>query len=111
MGDPPSQLDGAEVLCWAVSRRGGFYEQRGSDPPFTVTAMAVARYADGGPFYLFKCERDWQVVGDFDCSSAEEARELGAEHAFGEPLEWRFRPGERVTPATDRPPAFSAVPA
>jgi hypothetical protein len=95
MGEPPNQLDGADVLCWVVSRRGGFYQQSGSDPPITVSAMAVARYADGGPFYLFKCDAGWQVFGDWDCGSVEEARELAAEHSFGEPLEWRQRPNTR----------------
>jgi len=43
MGEPPAQLDGADVLCWAVSRRGSFYTQAGSGIP--VVAMAVARYS------------------------------------------------------------------
>jgi hypothetical protein len=88
MNKPPAQLDGADVLCWVVSQRDGFYTQAGSDPPIIVVAMAVARYADGGPFYLFKCDRDWQVVQDWDCASVEEARALAAGHSRGEPLEW-----------------------
>ena len=88
MGEPPAQLDGAIVLYWVVSQRGSFYTQAGSDPPIAVVAMAVARYADGGPFYLFKCDRGWQVVGDFDCGSVEEAQELAAAHSGGEPLVW-----------------------
>ena len=73
MGEPPAQLDGANVLCWVVSQGGSFYTQAGSDPPIVVVAMAVARYADGGPFYLFKCDRNWEVVGDWDCGSVVEA--------------------------------------
>ena len=81
MGEPPDQLDGADVLCWVTSGRGGFYQLAGTDPPIMVTGMAVARYADGGPVYLFKCDRNWRVVQDWDCGSVEEARELAAEHA------------------------------
>jgi hypothetical protein len=86
MGEPPAQLDGADVLCWVASRRGGFYQLAGSD--VTVAGMAVARYADGGPFYLFKCDRVWQVVQDWDCGSVAEARELATEHLCGEGLLW-----------------------
>jgi hypothetical protein len=88
MGEPPARLDGADVLCWVASRRGGFYQLTGSHPPVTVAGMAVARYADGGPFYLFKCDPEWRVVHDWDCGSVEEARELAAEHSGGEPLAW-----------------------
>lgn len=88
MSGPPDELDGARVLSWAVSRRGGFYQLAGSDPPITVTGMVVAQYASGGPVYLFKCDAGWLVVQDWDCGSIEEAQELGAQHAGGEALEW-----------------------
>ena len=89
MKEPPAQLDGANVLCWVTSGRSGFYQLVGSDPPVLVAGMAIARYADGGPFYLFKCDDNWQVVQDWDCGSAEEARELAAEHSGGELLAWQ----------------------
>jgi len=91
MGPPPAQLDGANVLCWAASARGGFYQLAGSNPPITVAGMAIARYADGGPFYLFKCNTTWQVVQDWDCGSVAEACELATEHAGGEPLVWHLK--------------------
>jgi hypothetical protein len=91
MREPPITLDGANVLCWVASRRGCFYRQPGSDPSITVVAMAVARYEDRGPFYLFKCDDDWQVVGDWACESIIEAKALAAEHSFGERLEWIAR--------------------
>lgn len=89
MSEPPNQLDGADVLCWAVSARGGFYKLAESDPPVMVVAMVVARYA-GGEVYLFKCDQSWEVVQDWDCESVEEARELAASRT-DEPLEWRTR--------------------
>jgi hypothetical protein len=91
MAEPPEQLDGADVLSWAASGRGGFYQLAGSDPPVTITAMVVARYADSGQVYLFKCDLKWQVVHDWDCGSVEEARELAETHAAGELLAWRTR--------------------
>jgi hypothetical protein len=98
MGEPPERLDGADVLCWAVSSRGGFYQLAGPHPTVTVAAMAVARYVDCRSVYLFKCDPNWQVVQDWDCGSVEEARELAAEHASGEQLVWRAR-AEPAAPA------------
>jgi hypothetical protein len=65
-----------------------FYHLNGSHPPITVVGMAVARYPEGGPFYLFKCDSEWQVVQDWDCGSVAEAKELAAEHSCGETLVW-----------------------
>lgn len=94
MVEPPSQLDGADVLCWTVSNRGGFYAMN-SSPTIVITGMAIARYADGGPFYLFKCNSDWHVVNDWDCGSLDEALQLAAEHSCGENLVWREVAGAR----------------
>lgn len=102
MSNPPNQLDGADVICWVVSGRGGFYPQAGSDPPVMVAAMAVARYADEGSFYLFKCDRDWQVVGDWDCGSIEEAKDIASQHSFGQSLHWQSLPNS--SPPTPNPP-------
>ncbi|HWG46422.1 MAG TPA: hypothetical protein VN688_26915 [Gemmataceae bacterium] len=89
MDDPPRLLDGATVVRWAISRSGGFYQLAGSDPPIKVVAMAVCRYGEDGPVYLFKCDTNWQVVQDWDCGSVEEAAELAEEHACGHPVDWR----------------------
>ena len=88
MAEPSAQLDDADVLGWVVSQRRGFYTQEGSDPKVVVVAMAVARYAGGGPYYLFKCDADWEVFGDFDCESVAEAQGIAASHAGGEALVW-----------------------
>ena len=98
MGESPAQLDGAEVLCWVASCRGKFYQLAGSNPPVTVAGMAIARYADVGPLYLFKCDARWRVVQDWDCRSVAEARELAAEHSGGEHLVWHQRAEPKVAP-------------
>jgi hypothetical protein len=107
MSGPPSVLDGARVLCWAASHRGGFYQLAGPDPPITVAAMAVARYSEGGPFYLFKCDASWDVVQDWDCESVAEAKALAAQHANGEILSWQggafYEPAEVKPPLTEKP--------
>jgi hypothetical protein len=89
VSEAPNQLDGADVICWAVSSNGGFYTLVGSDPPVIVVAMSVARYVSG-EVYLFKCDRTWEVVQDWDCESVEDARERAATHT-SERLVWLAR--------------------
>lgn len=98
---PPSQLDGADVLLWATSRRSLFHTiPHGSDPTahgvISVPAMAICRYSDGGEFYLFKCDRNWEVVFDWDAGSVEEAQEIAAIHVKDEPVEWQPYPSNPV---------------
>lgn len=88
MNKPPATLDGAEVLCWVASQREVFYQLAGSDPPTAVAGMVVARYADGGQIYLFKCDADWQVVQDWDCGTVTEAIEIATQYAGDESLVW-----------------------
>ena len=88
MDDPPRQLDGANVLCWAVSRSGAFYELRHGGRIIKVSAMTVCRYPDGDRYYLFKCDQFWNVVFDWDCESIHEAKALAGEQAV-ESLEWQ----------------------
>jgi hypothetical protein len=90
---PPRQLDGANVLYWAASRPGRFHTiPHGADPTevdvISVAAMAVCRYPDGGPYYLFKCDRAWDVVFDWDADSIDEAQAIASQHVKGEVIEW-----------------------
>ena len=88
MGQPPAQLDGADVHCWAVSRAGGFYDLGGGPPRIRVAAMAIAQYADQETVYLFGCDENWSVVADMDWGSIEEAKEVATQKAGGETLIW-----------------------
>lgn len=90
---PPGQLDGAVVLFWAVSSRGLFHTiPRGSDPGspdlVSVAGLAVCRYPNGDRHYLFKCDKDWEVVSDWDAASVDEAQAIAAQHATDERIEW-----------------------
>ncbi len=93
MPPPPQTLDGANVLYWATSRLGRFHTiPHGADPVavdvISVAAMAICRYPNGGPYYLFKCDRDWEVVFDWDAESIDEAQAIAAQHVRGEKIEW-----------------------
>lgn len=111
MGKPPEQLDGADVLCWLVSSQTGFYQFGSVDPHVIVAGMAVARYADSGQVYLFKCDRERQVVQDWDCSSVEDARLLAAQHATSGSLSrfhWAQSSGEYSGKKSTRFPDISS---
>ena len=84
---PPSHLDGARVLRYAISQHGAFYNVAG-EPQVTVAAMAICRYDGSSDVYLFDCTTDWEVVGDADWFSVEEAMQIATQHAKRETLEW-----------------------
>jgi hypothetical protein len=82
---PPTLLDGARVLHYAISARGGFY--RIGDK--LVAAMAICRYDGDSKIYLFKCAADWDVFHDADWDSVEECMQIAAQQAEAEaPLTW-----------------------
>ena len=83
MQRPPSELDGAKVLRWAISARGAFHYIGDS----AIAAMAICQYKPG-EFYLFKCTADWEVIFDWDGQSIDECMEIAAQHSNGERLVW-----------------------
>lgn len=86
---PPPALDGARVLHYAISGRGGFY-QIGNQ---LVAAMVICRYDGDRKIYLFKCAADWDVIQDADWESVEEAMRIAAQQAESEaPLRWVAMP-------------------
>ena len=78
------------MLCWVASQSGGFYPLAGSDPEVTIAAVVIARYATTCPYFLFKCDANWEVHQDRDCESVEQAQQLAAMQ-IGRPLDWRVR--------------------
>ena len=39
-------------------------------------------------YYLFKCDRDWEVVFDWEVDSIDDAKAIASQHAGGEVIEW-----------------------
>ena len=86
---PPSHLDGARVLRYAISQRGGFYYVGNEAQVLVpVSAMAICRYDGSNVVYLFKCATDWDVMHDDDCASVDEAMEHAAQQAERETPDW-----------------------
>jgi hypothetical protein len=89
MDAPPPQLDGARVLRYAISRRGGFYHVGNEAQEMVpVSAMAICRYDGSEIVYLFKCTTDWDVMHDSDHASVDEAIERATQQAKRETPEW-----------------------
>ena len=91
---PPCQLDGAELILWAVSDRDNYHTiPYGTNPlnenVVSVKAMAICRYTDGDCYYLFKCDQEWDVVSDWDTASVEEAQAIAQAHTIDETIVWR----------------------
>jgi hypothetical protein len=86
---PPTHLDGARVLGYAISRHGCFYLVGNQAQEWVpVAAMAICRYDGSDVFYLFKCAPDWDVMHDDDHASVDEAMQAAARQAERETPQW-----------------------
>lgn len=84
---PPPLLDGAHVLFWA------WFDPplRPVNPPgyaLPIHAAAVVQYTSGR-VYRFHCDQNWEVQGDWDCDSVEEALGAGLRSFPTGPVSWR----------------------
>ena len=69
MGGPPAQLDGADVLCWVASRRGGYYQLVGSDPPIPLYEVYGCTEAGQVATRRTVIDPTWQVYMRTDSES------------------------------------------
>ena len=79
MMQPPQQLDGARVLCFAeicasVAPTGACTHRRGGEILGPAQALAICRYKGDLSFYLFYCDDCWRVQTDTCHSSMLEAK-------------------------------------
>jgi hypothetical protein len=90
--EPPDELDGAEVILWAYNPTKPFFIMRyvdGSEYK-PIHGFAICRYKGSDIYYKFSCDRDWNVEGDSDKASMEEAMET-AQNQSCEPLTWNTK--------------------
>ncbi|MCK0473232.1 hypothetical protein [Halalkalibacter sp. APA_J-10(15)] len=78
----PSEMDGAKVLLYTKNSISNEYgtvgllnENNEIFDEIQITAMAICKYEGGNEYYLFSCDLNWEVVGDFDHDTLEEAKE------------------------------------
>ncbi len=93
MVEPPTQIDGAEVLEWTWSDAGfGEVPVEGEgEEPITVHGLAIARYRADETVYRFACDHDWQCVQDAVYRSIAEAKERLPAQYRREPAVWNAR--------------------
>jgi hypothetical protein len=89
---PPTTIDGAAVLHYAVIDRGGpphSNPERGSMPAGEAAGLAICSY-DGmrEDVYLFYCDRAWRVIADFHLESEERAKEYAGHTEDRGDLPW-----------------------
>ena len=79
MHEPPKEIDGARVLCFAavtpeVSPTRATTHRRGGQILGPARALAICQYPDESSFYLFYCGEDWTVQTDTFHLSLEDAK-------------------------------------
>ncbi|WP_342048743.1 hypothetical protein [Bacillus sp. OTU530] len=77
----PKELDGAKVIQHtsnSASNRFGtigiLNDNNETIDELPITALAICQYEGSKEYYLFSCDLNWEVIGDFDCDSIEEAK-------------------------------------
>lgn len=103
MPPPPTHLDGAVVLHYAISRDAAFHTVEDAGVLRLITAMAIARYDASGQIYLFKCTHDWDVVQDWDCESVEDAMRIARQHVRAGGPDWIAMPDRTAPPGGPTP--------
>jgi hypothetical protein len=91
---PPSTLDGARVLYWAWSGDEIFGQVNFTNGSLfaKIHGLAICKY-ETGPIYLFSCNEDWEVVGDYDFESVVKAKDHVSSQYGNQGIRW-FGEGE-----------------
>lgn len=90
----PEQLDGAEVIKFTKNdatimlSKMIFEEENGSTTEIPITALAIAKFENDDKYYLFLCDKNWEVQNDFYLETIEEAIELAQNNFFVSMDDW-----------------------
>lgn len=73
----PRELDGARVIEYTMNSVEnqfgvvGILSDKGNViDELQITDMAICQYEGATHFYLFSCDLNWEVIGDFDFSNS-----------------------------------------
>ncbi len=69
MQTPPTELDGAKILCYVLLKKehramGNTRHYRDGRLVQGLSALGICRYENESGFYLFYCDNKWDVVTD-----------------------------------------------
>jgi hypothetical protein len=87
---PPSHLDGAAVICYAVSETIPFGKLSSKEKTLDIHAMAIARYTGDGKVYLFLCDAGWNVMQDEEFADADDAMKGIPQQYLGQEIKWQY---------------------
>ncbi|MEW9122686.1 MAG: hypothetical protein AB2421_08230 [Thermotaleaceae bacterium] len=79
----PDELDGAKVIKYTSNSLSNIFgtvriinDKKEIIDEISITAKAICKYEGSNEYYLFSCDLNWEVIGDFDCDSLKEAMEI-----------------------------------
>ncbi|WP_217592957.1 hypothetical protein [Cohnella sp. GbtcB17] len=91
----PGVLDGARVIEYTMNSVEnqfgvvGILSDKGNViDELQITAMAICQYEEANKFYLFSCDLNWEVIGDFDFSTVEEAKTSAKQNHHVDDDDW-----------------------
>ena len=93
----PDQLDGAQLICFTVLDdrhipTGGTRHSVDGEPIAGFAGLAICEYPNTEKeFYLFYCDRDWNVVTDTCHQSLDDAKSQAAFEYQGVDDTWESR--------------------
>jgi hypothetical protein len=90
VSEPPAELDGARVLCWAWSGQEpfGVVKYTTGEIAAAIYGLAICSYGDEC-VYRFSCDAAWGVEQDGAYESVEEAKRLLPEQYRDVPVVWK----------------------
>lgn len=84
----PNYLDGARVLFYSQKDVFGKVNYSTGEKYSDIKYLAICRYGNNKEYYLFSCNEDFEVVGDFSFDSVEECKEVAGNSNKGKDIIW-----------------------
>ncbi|MGG2028004.1 hypothetical protein AB1282_20085 [Gottfriedia sp. S16(2024)] len=92
----PTKLDGAKVILYTSNSLTNQYgtigiinDDKEIIDEILVTAMAICQYEGSNIYYLFSCDLNWEVIGDIDYDTIDEAKESASLNRNVKNKDWK----------------------
>jgi hypothetical protein len=93
----PTELDGAKVIHITTNSLDNQFGTIGIIDnneiiidELPITAVAICQYEGSKGYYLFSCDLNWEVIGDIDYDTIEEAKESAKINKNVKDTDWIF---------------------
>ncbi|MFN0195721.1 MAG: hypothetical protein ACKVT0_03195 [Planctomycetaceae bacterium] len=84
----PETLDGAVVLSYAIAAESFGKAEHPEGSVDEILYLAIAKYDDAQGYYLFACNKSWEVVGDLFYNNADDAIKDAERVYETSPIQW-----------------------